>query len=73
MFELFAENNLIPDNQSGFLNQMIHLLIRFFLSPMNFINLFTIIFKSTIFLDIYKVFDKVWHKGLIVKLKQNGI
>ena len=24
-------------------------------------------------LDIYKVFDKVWHKGLIFKLKQNGI
>ena len=26
-----------------------------------------------IFLDISKEFDKVWHKGLICKLKQNGI
>ena len=25
------------------------------------------------FLDISEAFDKVWHKGLIFKLKQNGI
>ena len=26
-----------------------------------------------VFLDITKAFDKVWHKGLVFKLKQNGI
>ena len=33
-----------------------------------------IILKSELFfLDISKAFDKIWHKGLIYKLKQNGI
>ena len=27
----------------------------------------------SVFLDIFKAFDKVWHEGIIYKLKQNGI
>ena len=35
-----------------------------------FANVFEV---SGIFLDISKAFDKDWHKGLIFKLKQNGV
>ena len=27
----------------------------------------------SVFLDIFKAFNKVWHEGIIFKLKQNGI
>ena len=41
---------------------------------MKFINLLMIILKSELgFFDISKAFDKIWHKGLIYKLKQNSI
>ena len=29
--------------------------------------------KFEVFVDIFIAFDKVWHKDLIFKLKQNGI
>ena len=31
------------------------------------------VMKFDLFLDMSKAFDKVWHKGLIFKLKQNSI
>ena len=37
---------------------------------MKYINSFE---ARTVFLGISKAFDKVWHKGLIYKLKQNGV
>ena len=29
--------------------------------------------RGAVFLDISKAFDKVWHEGVIFKLKCNGI
>ena len=52
---------------------MIHVLINFFLLPMKFINLLIMIMKSELFLSISEVFDTVWHKGFLYKLRPNGI
>ena len=73
MFKFFTKNNLISQNQLGFqpgdsrTNQLLSINHQ--------------IYKSfddghevrSAFLDMSKAFDKVWHKGLIFKLKQNGI
>ena len=68
-------NNLITNNQSGFrpgdstTNQLLYLV--------NEIHQAFEDHKSlelrSVFLDISKAFDKVWHDGLICKMKQNGI
>ena len=73
MFEFFTENNLISDNQSGFkpgdscVNQLLSITHEIYQSFDDNLEV------RAVFLGISKVFDKVWHKGLICKLKQNGI
>ena len=69
LFHFFQENNLISPNQSGFkpgdsLLAITHEIYKSFDDGYE---------VRGVFLDISKVFDKVWHKGLIYKLKQNGI
>ena len=72
-FKFFAENNLISQNQSGFkpgdscTNQLLSITHQIHKS---FDNGHEVL---SVFLDMSKAFDKVWHKGLIFKLKQNGI
>ena len=75
MFEYFIENELFTVCQSGFLPggsctaqllSIIHEIQKSFdESPP--------IDVRGIFLDIFKAFDKIWHKGLIYKLKSYGI
>ena len=73
MFEFLTENNLISDNQSGFklgdscINQLLSITHEIYQSFDDNLEV------RAVFLDISKAFDKVWHKGLIYKLKQNGI
>ena len=68
-------NNLKTNNQSGFrpgdstTNQLVYLtneIHEAFENPHS-------LEVRAVFLDISKAFEKVWHEGLIFKLKQNGI
>ena len=73
MFKFFTEKNLISLNQSGFklgdsfVNQLLSITHQIFKSLDNGHEV------RSVFLDMFKAFDKVWHKDFIFKLKQNGI
>ena len=72
IFEYFIENDLISHNQLGFkrgdscINQL--------LSTHEIYKSFHEGYETRgVFLEISKSFDKVWHEGLLHKLKENGI
>ena len=73
IFECFIPNNLISKNQPGFrpgdscINQLLSITHEIYQSFDNNLEV------RAAFLDISKAFDKVWHKGLTFKLKQNDI
>ena len=73
MFEFFTENKVISHNQSGFkpgdscIGQLLCITHDIYQSLDDGLG------TRGIFLDISKVFDKVWNEGLPFKLKQNGI
>ena len=73
MFNFFIENKLISLNQSSFkpgdscINQLLSITHEIYES-------FDVGLEvRSVFLDISKAFDKVWHDGIIYKLTQNGI
>ena len=73
MFRFFLDNKLISTNQSGFkpgdscINQLLSITHEIYKSFDDGLEV------RSVFLDISKAFDKVWHEGVIFKLKQNGI
>ena len=68
MFSFFLANNLLAPNQSGFkpsnpcINQFLSITHEIYSS---FDDGFEV---RSVFLDISKAFDKVWHEGIIFKL-----
>ena len=73
MFEFFIENKLISSSQFGFkqgdscINQLLSVTHEIYSSFDEGLEV------RSIFLDIAKAFDKVWHDGITFKLTQNGI
>ena len=75
LYNYFEDNNILNANQSGFrigdwcINQLISITHNIYQS----FNANPSLEVRGVFLDISKAFDKVWHDGLIYKLKANGV
>ena len=73
MFGFFFDKGLISANQSGFksgdsgINQLLSITHNIYKPSDDGYEV------RGVFLDISKAFDKVWHDGLIFKLRENGI
>mgnify|MGYP002172651834 CR=1 FL=1 len=75
LYSYLISNNLISDKQSGFIkgDSTINQLLSITHMIQSAFDCDTSKEVRSIYLDISKAFDKVWHSGLIIKLKQNGI
>ena len=75
LYSYLIANKLITENQSGFqpgdsttniLLYLVNEIHEAFENPKS-------LEIRAVFLDIAKAFDKVWHQGLLFKLKRNGV
>ena len=75
LFNYFIENNLLSPHQSGFIpgDSCVQQLISITHEIYNAFDCNPSLEVRGVFLDISKAFDKVWHDGLIYKLKHNGV
>ena len=73
VYNHFRENSLITRWQSGFLpeSSTVTQLLEMYHQCYNAINECKDL--RMVYLDISKAFDRVWHKGLLFKLKKFGI
>ena len=75
IYEFLDENNLFNRNQSGFRSNdsYIHQLIDITHSIFSAFDVNPSLEVCGVFLDLFKAFDRVWHDGLLYKIKSNGI
>ena len=75
IYNLVHKNNLFNSNQSGFRtsDSCIHQLIAITHNIFSAFDAISSMEVCGVFLDLSKAFDKVWHSGLLYKLKSNGI
>ena len=73
MYEFLKQHDLISEKQSGFIpgDSTTNQLLKFFNELAQALNTGDKI--RAVFLNFSKAFDKVWHSGLIYKLKAIGI
>ena len=75
LFKYLEENKLLNCNKSGFLpgDSFVHQLLSVTQEIYKSSDANTSLEVRGVFLDIFKAFDRVWHNGLLYKLKLSGI